>query len=174
MKKSLQERLSGTEQVLSSGLMTEEQVARELVNIIYEYYQENLLTLILQIQQMDIDRIKREKMILYRGLEDGMHGMSILSEYLLEENTSRQAKDSAKFYFEPDDGNIAMLINIAKAYFPNGTSEGASKSGKWFFDKFVSLLKNNKEKYLEGGDSYDWAKSLNHCDYIDLVLKKNL
>jgi hypothetical protein len=66
-----------------------------------------------------------------------------------------------------------MLINTMKAYFPNGKSDGASNNGKWFYDKFAKLLIKNKNKYLPGGDSYNWVEMFEHEEYINLILNNN-
>ncbi len=132
-----------------------------------------MLPLFLRIQQLEVDRVKEEKLVLYRGLEESMHNSVSLGKHLLEDKTSRQAKDYAKFLFESFEGNIAMLINTMKAYFPKGVSDGASNNGKWFYDKFVELLKANKDKYLPNGDSYNWVQMFKHEEYINLILKLN-
>ena len=153
---------------------SESEVYHQLINLIHSKYKDKMLPLFLRIQQLEVDRIKEEKLVLYKGVEESMHNTSSLAKHLLEDKTSKQAKDFAKYLFENFEGNIAMLINTMKSYFPNGTSEGTSNNGKWFYDKFVELLTKNKTKYLPGGSSYDWVQMFNHEEYINLILKENL
>lgn len=140
-----------------------------IIQLLFDYNDGNLLKAFLFIDQLNKERIKKENLILYRGLEDGMHNFVSLAKHLLEDSNSKQAKETANFYFKTN--NIAMLINIAKAYFPKGNCNGASENGKWFFTQFKNLLKEYSSKYLEGGSSYDWAISYNHLDYIKKVLE---
>lgn len=151
--------------------ITEEILIEEMLNIVYSYHKKNTLKLFLQIQELEKKRIQEENNLLYRGLQDAMHLGAHGARELLENKTSKQAKDYFKCVFKSK--NIAYVINICKAYFPNGTSEGASNNGKWFFEQFVTILKENKDRYLEGGKSYEWAKIFDHLNYINLVLENN-
>lgn len=151
--------------------LPEDKVIDSLIELVHDIYKDRMLVLFLKINELDKKDIKAQNLLFYRGLEDGMHGMTFLGSHLLEDKTSKQAKSFAKDQFEGN--NLAHIIYICRAYFPKGTSEGASNNGKWFFDKFLSILKENKDRYLEGGDSYDWTIMFNHKDYIDLVIKEN-
>lgn len=157
------------EKILNNPFLTDNGVESEVLKLIYSKNKENTLNLFLKIQELDKKRIEEENMILYRGLEDGMHSLTSVCKHLLEEKTSRKAKDYAKILFK--EVNIAYLINICKAYFPEGNSKGASNNGKWFFEKFKEMVINNKEKYLEGGDSYKWVQMQGHESYINKILK---
>ena len=148
-------------------------VLKEMVNVLFNHTDGNLLTFFMIIDKLSKDKRQKELNEMYQGLQDGMHSQAMLSRHLLEDKTSKQAKDFAKFYFNYKDGDIASLINIAKAYFKDGTANGASNSGHWWFEQFVKILKSNKDKYLEKGSSYKWACNYNHIDYIKLVLSKN-
>lgn len=143
----------------------------KMLNIIYNKNKENTLSLFLQIQNKDKQRIEAEKMLLYRGLESGMHSFSHLARELLENKTSKQAKGFLKYALK--ENNLAYLIDICKAYFPSGNSKGASENGKWFFSKFKEMLERTKKDYEKDGDSYRWAKSFDHLVYINLVLNNN-
>ena len=151
-------------------LPNEEMLMRELVGIVYNEYKENTLKLFLEISELDKERLRKEKQILYKGLEDGMHNLSAISSNLLECKTSKQAKNFASHIFE--SSNPAMIINICKAYFPNAEPGNASGSGAWVFEKFKNIVLNNKEDFQEGGKSYDWAEIYNHSDYINLIIEK--
>lgn len=142
----------------------------ELMNIIYDEYKGKTLKLFLEIQ--DLDNKKKEDKLTeyYLGTEESMNMSCHIARSLLEEKTSRQAKDIAKYLFNGD--NIASLITICKVYFSTGDCTGASNNGRWFFNKFKDMLISNKEKYSLGGDSRNWADNFNHSKYIDLVLSK--
>lgn len=154
-------------------IIGEKQVLNKLTNIIYDEYGENTLNLFLTIQQLDIQQVKIKQQELYRGMEFAMHSSSAMGRHLLEDKTSRQAKEYAKYVFTPKDANIASIIYTCKAYFIDGKSNGASNNGKWYFDKLIEILKTNKKDYLKGGKSYDWAINNDVADYIELVIKEN-
>jgi len=154
--------------ILNSGL-SDSQIESELLNIIYERKKENMMTVFLQIQDLDKKRVQQENNLLYRGLEDGMHSLAGLSRELLDGKTKAKALSYYKMVFE--DGNIAHLIGVCKAYFPSGKSDGASNNGVWFFKKFTELLVKNKEEYMKGGSSFRWTEMYKHAEYISLVLK---
>lgn len=152
------------------SLLTEDAIKTELINLLHEEYKQDMLPLFIRIQQLDKEQVENEKRLLYGGLEDAMHNMVNISRYLLEEKTSRQAKDSVKFMFESN--NIAYLIRVMMAYFPNATSKGASNSGKWVFDKFIKLVLDNRHKYQKGGNDRTWLQNMKYDKYIDLILEK--
>ena len=142
-----------------------------LVEFLYDESNGQLLEYFTLIDDIRKEKLREEKMILYRGLEDAMHSMSHLSSKI-EEKDMKGLDAINKIYFHPKDGNIAFLINIAKAYFPDGTYGHAANSGVDFFNKFRALLRKHKDKYLTG-DSMEWAKNFGHYDYIKLVLEKD-
>lgn len=156
------------QKIIDFPLYTDNDIVGELVNIVYDNYKENMLDLFLIISEKDKNRIKEEKNILYHGLQESMHNLSGIANDLLNQKTSRQAKDQTKYLFESD--NIASLIQTCKAYFPDGTAKGASNSGKWFFETFKENVIKNKEHYLEGGKYYSWTQGSGNEDYIKLVL----
>lgn len=145
----------------------------DVIELLYKHTDGDLLPHFMIIDKLRKEEQKKEDFIKYQAIQDGMHQVSTLSRYLLEEKTARQARDIAKYYFKREDGNVSSLINIAKAYFKDGTSKGCSLNGVWWFNQFVTLLNKNKCKYLEGGISHEWAKDFGHLEYIKLVLEKN-
>ena len=142
-----------------------------LVEYLYDESNGKLLEYFTMIDDIRKERLQEEKLILQMGLQDAMHSMSHMSS-LIDENRTKDLKGLNKLLFDPTDGNIAFLINIAKAYFPDGTYGHAAQSGVEFFNKFRKLLRTHKDKYLTG-DSKDWAKMHKHYDYIKLVLEKD-
>jgi hypothetical protein len=142
-----------------------------LIEYLYDESNGKLTEYFMTIDDIRKERAQEEKMILYHGLEDAMHSMSHMSE-LIDEDNMKDLKGINKLYFYPTNGNIAFLINIAKAYFPDGTYGHASTSGVNFFNKFRNLLRKHKEQYLNG-ESEDWAITHKHSDYIKLVLDKD-
>ena len=142
---------------------------RYLLELIYERNKENTMNLFLRISELDKKRLREEKMVLYHGLENGMHSFVHLSRLLMEEKTSRQAKDMLKHVFEGSD--LTYILPICKAYFPDAKLHNASNNGRWFLNKFRDLVQRNKADFEEGGKSYDWAKINKHLDYIKLVLE---
>lgn len=170
MEPNLTDKLRTLLVLLSLG-ESEEVVYQKLVEIIHTRYKKDMLTLFLQIQELDKLDMQKKLQTMYLGLQDGMHNSAILAKLLLESKTSRAAKEAAAYYFKSD--NIASLINIMKAYFPNGKADGCSNAGRWFYDSFVEQLMLHKHKYLEGGSSYNWVTMYGHEDYINLILKIN-
>ena len=148
---------------------TDNNIRNDIIQILHDHYDGNLLNSFLVIEQLNKVKLQKEKDLLYRGLEDGMHNLTSVCKSLLEDKTSKQAKEFAKTFFV--ENNLAYIINIAKGYFPKGHSKGASTNGKWFFDAFKALLIKHKDKYLKGGSSYDWACRFEHINYINLVLE---
>ena len=142
-----------------------------LVEYLYDESDGKLLEYFTMIDDIRKEKLYEEKMILYHGLEDAMCSMSHFSD-LIEEGEMTKLKGINKQLFNPTNGNIAFLINIAKAYFPDGTYGHAATSAVNFFNKFRKLLRTHKDKYLNG-ESTDWAKRLGHYDYIKLVLDKD-
>lgn len=151
----------------------EELKVEDVVELLYNHTEGDLLPHFMIIDKLNKEKAKKEKLVMYQGTQDAIHQVSNLSQQLLEEKTARQVRDSAKYYFNNEEGNIASLINIAKAYFSDGETHAASRAGVWWFNKFVTLLRDNSGRYLEGGNSHKWAKDFGHLEYIKLVLKKN-
>lgn len=146
---------------------------KELIEYLYEESEGRLLQYILVIDDIKRAESQKEKDILYGGLEDAMHGMTHYSGILKEaKQPLREIRDYDKFLFDNSDGNIAFLIRIARAYFPDGTYGNASANGVLFFNQFRDLLRKHKDKYLDG-DSTNWAKQHGYYDYIKQVLDKD-
>lgn len=149
--------------------LSDTEVNKEVIKLIYEHTNGNLLPLILEVDNLNKEKFKEKELLLYQATEQGMHNFSSISQHVLGDTNIRQAREFTKYFLEED--NLAHTIYIVKAYFPNGNAEGASNNGQWFFNKFKDILIKHKDKYLEGGSSYDWACNYKHIDYIKLVLK---
>jgi hypothetical protein len=141
----------------------------KLIKLVYGFYQENTFPLFLAIQKLERDKMKEEVAIMYGGLEDSMNNFVSMARPLLEDKNNR-AKLMAKEIMFSD--NLAYLIRICKAYFPDGKPHTAAQNGRWMLDAFVQILKENKSKYIIGGSSYDWAKNFGYVDYINLIIKE--
>lgn len=166
----LKEELDRLEEIGQLINISDGTITSSIINILYNHYQGNLFKIVMEIDNSAKEKAKEKELILYKGVEDGMHNFSSLAHHILEDTNIRKARRFAKFFLEED--NIAMTINIMKAYFPGGTCKGASTNGQWFFNKFKEMLTKNKDKYLEGGNSYDWACNYKHIDYIRKLLKE--
>lgn len=142
-----------------------------LVEFLYDETNGKLQEYFMLIDDIRKEKLREERNIIMHGLEDAMHAMSHLS-VKIDEKAWKALTNINKIYFDPTDGNIAFLINIAKAYFPDGTYGHSAQSGVEFFNKFRALLRKHKDKYLTG-DSMEWAKRCGHYDYIKLVLEKD-
>jgi hypothetical protein len=142
-----------------------------LIEFLYDESEGRLLEYFTMIDDIRKEKLHEEKLILYNGLQDVMHSMFHMSD-TIDEGNMKKLKLINKLFFNPTDGNIAFLINIAKAYFPDGTYGHAANSGINFFNKFRKLLREHKDQYLDG-ESTDWAKQHGHYDYIKLVLEKD-
>ena len=148
---------------------SDSELIQQLVEYLYNETGGDLIQFFVLIDKLNKDKMKKENMILYRGLEDAMHHFSFFSE---QSKKGNKIKPFVNFYFNNPEGNVAFIINIMKAYFPDGEVGGAANSGKYFFDKFKELLLKNKDKYLNG-ENTEWAKSQNHYDYIKMFIEKN-
>lgn len=145
---------------------------RVITQYLYEESDKNLMHLILWVNEIEKQNQKEEMNTMYQGLQDAMHNMSHYSQEIEHlKTTPKKLKNINEFLYNNKDGNIAFIINIAKAYFKNGTSEGASICGIYFFEQFKKFLLKNKDKYLTG-KSKDWAINFGHYDYIKLVVDK--
>jgi hypothetical protein len=146
-------------------------VVKGILEILYDQSGGKLMEYFMMIDEIHKANTKKEHNLLYAAAQDGMHSSANLAQLLLEEKTSRQAKDFAKHMFESGDG-LGYMINIAKSYFGKGNSDGASRIGKWWFNKFSKIIKENKGEF-ENTEShwYKWAERNNHLEYINLILK---
>lgn len=170
MKHSLLATLSSLLLELQLGA-PEEIILERLIDVIYEHKKSKTLEIFLHIQELERRAKEAELQKMYTGLETSLHAFSSLSRHLLEDKTSAQAKSTAKYYAASD--NIATLIMICKAYFHNGEYGGASLNGRWILDSLINMLRKNKSKYLEGGDSYQWVLNNDHKEYIDMLIEKH-
>lgn len=152
--------------------LSNDNIKREVLKLFIEDSDPNSLLLIVsELIQANKDRELKEKTILQTGLQDSMHNFSNISKAILNDDI-KEAKNYVKMYFKPKNNNIAFISSIARAYFPDGISDGASETGKWFFEQFVKLLKNDPNMYING-DSKKWAEHVDIYDYLKLVLEKN-
>lgn len=136
----------------------------EILKFLYKNHNGSIMKMVLMIDEIEREKSKEQKQLLYRGLEDAMHGMSNLALAIEE----RDAKATRRVYFDSD--NPAYLLWIARAYFTDATSDRCSNSGKRFFEKLVSMLVKTREDYLPGGKSYAWAVEFGHLEYIQQIL----
>jgi hypothetical protein len=146
-------------------------LTKTLVEFLYNETNGQLQSYFMMIDDIRKEQLREERNLIMHGLEDAMHAMSHLSGKI-DEKDMKALINVNKIYFDSADGNIAFIINIAKAYFPDGTYGHAAQSGVEFFNKFRALLRKHKDQYLTGS-SMDWAKRLGHYDYIKLVLEKD-
>ena len=141
----------------------------EVLELLYTLEGGDLSKMILSIDRLNKIQTGKEMQIMRFGVDAGMSNMYSLCSKLLLDN-SKEAKKQAEYYFRNEDGNIASLIDIAKARFTTGTPKNYSISGQWWFNEFRNLLVQNKDKYLPGGSSYNWVVDFGHEEYINLVL----
>ena len=156
--------------IINNPLLSEKRVSDMVLNVLYKFNKDTLLIMFAQIQELDRQAIKKENMVLYRGLEDGIHNFANLATELTEgKNKAKADKYLGTMFFDDD---ICSVINICKAYFPTGNSKGASNSGKWYFNLLIDILKNYGKDYKKGGKSYDWTVNIGHSDYLKLVFSE--
>jgi hypothetical protein len=162
----------GTIEYLSKVTDTSDStLLKMLVEYLYDETKGEVFSYFLLIDGIQKEKLKEERNVIMHGLEDAMHAMSHFSGKI-DEKDWKSLTAVNQIYFDPTDGNIAFLINIAKAYFPDGTYGHSAQSGVEFFNKFRKLLRSHKDRYLTG-DSKDWAIRCGHYDYIKLVLEKD-
>ena len=155
--------------IITNPFFTDKEMSTVLLDLIYEQHGDNTMAMFVKIQELEKKRVKEERLLLYRGLQDGIHNFVGVARKLKEEKTKRQANDYLRIMFFEDD--ICSMISTCKAYFPKGISRGASSNGKWYFETFLNVLRKHGEKYKEGGDSYNWVKNNDHEDYLELIFK---
>lgn len=149
------------------------EMIRELLEFLHEESNGKLLHHILILDDIKRSENEKEKEILRGGLEDAMHGMIHYSTILEDEKQPiKKMKLYDKLMFDDFDGNIAFIVKIAMAYFPDGVYGPCSNNGVRFFNKFKQLLHKHKDKYLNGKFT-DWAKGHGYYDYLKLVIEKN-
>lgn len=151
---------------LSIGILSENDGYDLLTELLYSKHKDNMLPLFLQIQQMSIDEHKREKQLLYSGLEESMSNVASLIDKSTNK-TARKFNDEIKWITETE----ARMIRSAIAYFPKGIPAGSSASGQLYLKTVVNLILKNKAKYTEKGWEKDWAKHNGYLDWIENILK---
>ena len=169
MKKDIKTELMGIASLC--GVLPDSHIDSLMLDLVYSRNKENTMKLFLEIQEKDKKRIKKKNQKLYMGLEGAMNSFVGLSRALLDGKNKRKANDYLDLIIK--DGNIAYMIDVCKAYFPDGKPGGASNNGRWYFEQFKNMLLENKENFEEGGKDRRWAKSFDHLDYIELVLKED-
>jgi len=160
-----------TEWINLLTFLPEEDVMGFIIDYVYSNKKENTLDLFLKIQELDRLRVKEENNLLYRGLEESMSNFGIIARHLVEDKTSRQAKDTTNHLCLGD--NLASLIRSCMAFFPDGERGGTARSTGWILLKLVDILKNHKEKYIEGGINYSWSCMMGYDNYIALIIEKH-
>ena len=167
MMETLREKLRS----MAGNPMIDDNIIREeLLDIIYDHYKDDTLKLFLAIEHKDKKHVEKENIKISIAATELMNMFSYVSKLLYDNKTSKQAKAYLEHVLHGD--NISQLVMVCKALFPKASAEYSSALGRWFFGKFVAMLTNHEDKYSEGGDFYEWAKQMNHLDYIKLVLEK--
>jgi hypothetical protein len=129
-----------------------------------------ILNLILNFQKVKDEINEKKQQTLYTGLESAFFNfMTYVDKIEQYKTTPKNIKEISELYFNNKDGSVAWIIYIAKAYFPLGHSNGHSQCGIQFFEKFKTLLMENKDRYLNG-ESKEWAERQDLYDYIKLVV----
>lgn len=142
-----------------------------LEDILYEKYKDDPSRLFTNINNRIISEQKKQQENIIKGLSDAVQHASMFMEYFVN-GESEEAKSVIETIIFSN--NISFVINICKAYFPNGDYGFAPQASRWFFDKSVELILKEKDRYLETGDSYTWAVQYGHIEYIKLIIKKQL
>lgn len=170
---SLKEKIKKIANLIELGLIDNDEILNiTLINEIYEYNKENTLKLFLKIQEFEHNRLKKENNKYYKATVESLNIHAHLSMLLLEEKTSRQAKNYVNYILNSD--NIASIIDVCKVIFPKGNAIGHNKVQIWFFDKFVNMIKNNLCQYQKGGKSRKWADNFDHTEYIDKIIELHI
>ncbi len=170
MSVDIKKKLNGWLFALQMGA-NDDDIISQMIDLVYEYHKEKTIIIFLQIQELERQSKEKELAIMYHGLEDSLHNFASLTRAILDEKTSKQAKSKANEFINSD--NLAYLIGMCMAYFPKGIHQGASNNGRWILNSFVEILRKNKEKYVEGGESYEWTEMMGYVDYINLIIKEH-
>ncbi len=152
-----------------SNHLPEQYIENDIIQYIYNKNKEKTAGLFLKLQGLERKEMKAKLLDHYHASREGISNVTIIANELLKGNT-REAKKSAKYLFE--ENNVASIIHTIKIHFPDGNADGESVLGHWYFDKFVDMIINNKEKYSKGGDFYGWMETYGHVEYIEMIIKK--
>jgi hypothetical protein len=166
MKEKLKSILVGLELGLGS-----KDAIDELVKIVFQYYGKNTMALFMRLKQLEDDKQREENRKVWSAMELTAGFFSGVAQYLLEEPNSKRAKNLAKEVFLSE--NLAYTIPFCAQYYPDGKRSGGSSASVWWYDKVVDIIRKNKDRYLPGGESHDWAVDNEWYDYILLLIKEN-
>lgn len=166
MKEKLKSILVG----LELGMGTKDAVD-ELAIIVYQYYRKNTMALFMRLKQLEDDAQREENRKIWSAMELTAGFFSGVAKRLLEEPNSRRAKNLAKEVFLSE--NVAYIIPFCAQYYPDGKKSGGSGASSWWYDRVVDIIRKNKDRYLPGGESYDWAEQNGWSEYIQLLIKEN-
>ncbi len=157
--------------IIQNSLLQDEDVSSEILKLMFEKHGANHITkTIVDIQQLESERLKSEREQLLQGLQDSVHINSHIFKELLEgDNKNVRIYKNSLF----TNMYLPHFINIMKSHYPKGMTTFHSSSSKWIFSKFKNVIFENINEYREGGESYSWAKRFGHLDYMELVIKNN-
>lgn len=151
---------------LKSGFCNEELGWLLLTNFLYEHHQDNMLPLFLDLRQRELDKERKEKETIYRGLSESIANVSSLLE-LTNNKSRRKFNDQVKFITQ----NEAKLLKTAIAYCPKGVVAGSEPGIKTILNLVINLLLKNKDQYLKPGIQRDWAEWNGYLEWIEMVIK---
>ena len=152
--------------LIDHSLLTDEMIVDKLVDIVYDAYKKDTLKLFLTLQEIERKEMEIERNNMYMGLTDSLGNLGIISQHLLEDKTSREAKAFTKELFEGD--NIGYIMNAIKAAFPKGKVTNHNGAMVWVFNKFRDIVLKHSSMYLNGA-SKGWAMIFNHLPYLKKV-----
>lgn len=152
--------------------MSDKDVVQAVLQLAHKYSGGDTVNMVVKLQQLENDKLKKERQIDMMAVQSGMHSTSSFLRRF-DEGKPKKAKLFADLYF--DDDWLTYSIEICKSYFKEGISAGASPSGVWFFDKFKEVIfrMNDSGAFDKGGKNYNWKNNCGHSDYINLVIEKN-
>lgn len=71
--------------------------------------------------------------------------------------------------------DFATLLYTSKVCFPRGNCEGASQSGKEFFNKFIEAIKNKKGFDYESKKDWNWICDIADCEeWMLYIIRQNI
>jgi hypothetical protein len=145
---------------------SDEELNGLVIQALYDENKSQLSRILADLQQKERNELEKQVNGVVHALDRSVGNFCHVSRLLLDNKTSHKSKGFLNEIYGDDGWGVPYLIDICKNLYPNCSAEYGSNNDRWFFEKFKDTLMPVIDEFLEGGDSYDWAKSFGHIDYI--------
>ncbi len=166
--KNLKEKLKEIIENIDNSV-PEDRCEQELIKYLYDKRGGKFRDLLLKIDELEKIKSDAERYTLKNGLFNAVNSFVSMSK----KEKHKEIKEHIQYHFDNPDGNIAPLCSIAIALFPNGEKDTQNEPQKWFWEKFVKLLMDNRGQYQKGGSSFNWVERMEYENYINKIIEEN-